>query len=84
MIQFVLISLVLAMCILSLRMLLGPTIWDRLLAFNVLSTKVILIIVVLSILLEDMDILDISFTYALLGFIGTILIGRFIEGRHHL
>ncbi len=84
MIQVLLFVLVLCMIFVSIRMLLGPTIWDRLLTFNVISTKVILFIVCLSVSLEDIHILDISFTYALLGFSGTILIARFIEGGDHL
>lgn len=84
MIHILLFGLVLCMILVSVRMLLGPTIWDRLLTFNAISAKVILCIVCLSIFLEDVHILDISFTYALLGFSGTVLIARFIEGRDHL
>jgi multicomponent Na+:H+ antiporter subunit F len=84
MIGVVLFVLILCICIITIRMIIAPTLWDRLLIFNVISTKVILIIVCLSFIYKDIYFLDISLTYALLGFCGTVLIARFIERRDHL
>ncbi|TCT15460.1 multicomponent Na+:H+ antiporter subunit F [Natranaerovirga pectinivora] len=70
--------------IVSIRTMLGPTIWDRLITFNLISIKVILLIMCFSILYEAPEYLDIALTYALLAFISTILISRFLEWRDRL
>jgi len=74
-------------------MIKGPTIWDRLLVLNIFTSKVVIITVCLSLYYEEehilnpstaFDYLDIGITYALLGFITTVLIARFIERKEHL
>ncbi|MEO1815186.1 MULTISPECIES: monovalent cation/H+ antiporter complex subunit F [Acetobacterium] len=63
------------------RVILGPTIWDRLLGLNAISAKIIMSIVIFSIITEQPYLLDVALVYALLGFIGTVLIARFIEKK---
>ncbi len=65
----------------AIRILIGPTIWDRLLGFNLLSSKLIMIIVVCAIIFERNFLLDIALTYALLVFVSTIFIARFVRDR---
>lgn len=60
----------------------GPTIWDRLLAFNLLSSKVIIIIVIISFMAQKSFMLDVAMIYSLLGFTGTILFARFIQQKN--
>ena len=74
---------VLALLILAvvLRVIMGPTIWDRLLGMNMIASKILVAIVILAHLLELSYLLDIALVYAVLGFLGTILIARFIESR---
>ncbi len=64
-----------------LRILLGPTIWDRLLGFNLMSSKLIMLIVMCSIIFEKNFLLDIALTYALIGFVSTLFIARFVRDR---
>lgn len=63
------------------RVIMGPTIWDRLLGLNAISAKIIMSIVIFSIITEQSYLLDVALVYALLGFIGTVLIARFIEKK---
>ena len=56
------------------RALLGPTIYDRVLAVNMFGTKTVLLIAVLGFLTGRPDFLDISLVYALINFIGTIAV----------
>jgi len=65
----------------AVRILLGPTVWDRLLAFNLLSSKLIMIIVMCAILFEKNFLLDIALTYSLLGFVRTLFIALFVRDR---
>jgi multicomponent Na+:H+ antiporter subunit F len=59
----------------------GPTIWDRLLAFNVISSKVVMIIVAFALFTNKTYILDIALAFTLFSFIATVLIARFIKER---
>jgi len=67
--------------IVIIRMIQGPTIWDRLLTFNQLSSKVTISIVMMSIITSQSFLLDIAIVYTLLSFIGSVFIARFIRER---
>lgn len=64
-----------------LRIFLGPTIWDRLLGLNLLSSKILILIALYSFHMEKSYLLDIAIVYALLGFISIIFIARFFQGK---
>ncbi len=63
------------------RFIKGPSTFDRVIAFDVL-TVVSITFIVLSALIEERGIyLDIALVYALLSFLGVIAIARYLEGR---
>jgi len=59
----------------------GPSMWDRLLGFNLVSTKVILIVVVFASINGTGYLLDFAIIYALFGFIGEIFVALFLADR---
>jgi multicomponent Na+:H+ antiporter subunit F len=61
------------------RALLGPTVYDRILAVNSFGTKTVLMIAVLGFLSGRPDFLDIALIYALINFISTIAVLKFIR-----
>lgn len=63
------------------KMIIGPTIFDRLLYFNILSAKVVMAMVVFALMTSQSYMLDIAITYTLLSFVSTVLIARFIRTR---
>lgn len=63
------------------RVLVGPTVWDRLLGYNLFSSKVIIIVILIGLMIDETYVVDISLIYSVLGFISTILIARFVERR---
>lgn len=63
------------------RAIRGPTIWDRLLAMSIMSTKIIIIIVVIASVNDLAYILDFAIIYALFGFIGIVFIALFLSER---
>jgi len=64
-----------------IRFIKGPSTFDRVIAFDVL-TVVSITFIVLSALIEERGIyLDIALVYALLSFLGVIAIARYLEGR---
>lgn len=69
------------MALVLARALLGPTVYDRILALNTFGTMTVLLVAVLGFLMGRPDFLDISLLYALINFIGTIAILKFFEYR---
>ncbi len=67
--------------IVIIRMIQGPTIWDRLLTFNQLSSKITISIVMMSIITSQSFLLDIAIVYTLLSFISNVLIARFVRDK---
>ncbi|MDP6762966.1 MAG: monovalent cation/H+ antiporter complex subunit F [Planctomycetota bacterium] len=68
----------LACMVLSLvRSVLGPTVFDRVLALNSFGTKTVLLIAVLGFLTGRPDFLDLALVYGLMNFIGTIAVMKF-------
>jgi len=66
------------------RAVLGPTVWDRILGLNLLSSKIVMAIVVFAFLVNKSYLLDIAIIYALFGFVGIVMISRFVEKRGEL
>jgi multicomponent Na+:H+ antiporter subunit F len=73
------VGILVTMALALTRALLGPTVYDRVLAVNMFSTKTVLLIAVLGFLAGRPDFLDISLVYALINFIGTIAVLKFIK-----
>ncbi len=73
------LAILVTMGLALVRALLGPTIYDRVLAVNMFGTKTVLLIAVLGFLAGRPDFLDISLVYALINFIGTIAVLKFLK-----
>jgi len=61
------------------RALIGPTVYDRILAVNSFGTLTVVLIAVLGFLSGRPDFLDIALVYALINFIGTIAVSKFVK-----
>ena len=59
------------------RAILGPTVFDRILAVNSFGTKTVLLIAVYGFLTNRPDFLDLALVYALMNFIGTIAVMKY-------
>ena len=73
------ISVLITMGLALARGLYGPTNFDRILAANMFGTKTVLFIAVLGFLLGRPDFLDLALVYALINFIGTIAILKYMN-----
>lgn len=71
----ILVSLALALA----RAILGPTVFDRVMAANSVGTLCVLLLAVFGFLTGRPDFLDLSITYALLNIIGTIAVLKFFR-----
>lgn len=72
-------GLLVAMLMAMVRALLGPTVYDRVLAVNTIGTKTVLLLGVIGFLTERPDWVDLSLVYALINFVGTIAVLKFVE-----
>jgi multicomponent Na+:H+ antiporter subunit F len=72
-------GLLVAMAMAMIRALLGPTVYDRVLAVNTLGTKTVILLAVIGFLTGRPDWVDLSLVYALINFISTIAVLKFFE-----
>jgi len=63
-----------------IRLFLGPTPGDRVVAVDVLNTFVVAVMVLLGAAYRRTIYLDIATVYALLSYIGTLYIARYLQG----
>ena len=61
------------------RALLGPTVYDRIAAVNMVGTKTVLLIAVFAFMSGRTDLLDIALVYALINFIGVVAVLKLVE-----
>ena len=73
------IAILVTMTLAMVRALLGPTVYDRILALNLFGTKTVLLIAVLGFLTGRPDFLDLALVYALINFIGVIAMLKFVQ-----
>jgi len=64
-----------------LRVLIGDSTWDKILAFNLFSAKFILIILIYAVVTDLSYLVDVAMVYALLGFVSIVFITRFIQRK---
>jgi multicomponent Na+:H+ antiporter subunit F len=74
-------ALLLSIIMLLIRFVFGPTIFDKILAANLLGTNVILAILFIGFWNNSKDYIDIALVYALLNFVGTIGYLRFFSAK---
>ena len=75
------IAILVVMSLALIRALLGPTLYDRILAVNMVGTKTVLRSCVMSVGAGRGDMVDIALVYALINFIGIIAVLRFLTAR---
>lgn len=73
------IAILVTMVLVLVRALLGPTVYDRILAANSFGTKTVLIIAVYGFLTGRPDFLDVALVYALINFISVVAVLKFFE-----
>ena len=63
-----------------IRFLKGPTTADRVMALDFMTVVAVALMVVLSFLFDRYIYLDVAMVYALIGFVGTVVVARYFEG----
>ena len=81
---YVLILLAVTIAVYLFRVLKGPTIFDRVLGLNAISTKAIILLIVIGVYFGRVDMfIDISTGYALLNLVGALAVAKYLEEKGH-
>jgi len=75
-------AILVIMALALVRAVLGPTVYDRILAVNMFGTLTVVLIAVLGFLMGRPEWLDIALLYALITFIGTIAVSKYVRHSH--
>jgi len=79
---YILVLLAILLGVYLYRVLQGPTIFDRVLGLNGISTKAIILLIVMGIYFERVDMfVDISTGYALLNLVGALAVAKYLERK---
>ncbi|MBI4651227.1 hypothetical protein HY745_08095 [Candidatus Desantisbacteria bacterium] len=62
-----------------IRLIIGPSILDRMVAINIIGTKTLIVLVLIAYYHGQRYYIDIAFIYGLLNFIITVAISKFIQ-----
>lgn len=74
------IAILVLMAVLMIRIAIGPTVIDRLVAVNVIGTKSIVLIALIGIMFDRLDMfVDIAIGYGLLNFIASIAAAKYFQ-----
>lgn len=73
------LAILVTMTLALIRAMLGPTVFDRVLALNMFGTKTVLLICVVSFLTGRQDFIDVALLYSLMNFIGMVALLRFSQ-----
>lgn len=79
MIYIVTIVLFIAIGLALYRFIVGPTLSDRVVAFDIIGIICVSFLVILALYFQRALYLDIALVFGLIGFLGTTLFGRYIE-----
>ena len=74
--------LALAMTLSLYRVLRGPTVFDRLTGLGLIATKTIVLLVLMGFMTDRVEVfVDITLSYSLLGFIGSLVLAKYFERK---
>ena len=75
------VAILVTMTLALVRALLGPSVYDRVLAVNMFGTKTALLLSVVAFLYGRPDFLDLALAYALINFVGVLAVLEFFQKR---
>jgi len=82
--MFIIVSVVIliAIAVGLVRAFRGPTLYDRVMAANMIGTLTVLMVAVLGFMTGRPEFLDIALVYVLISFVSTIAVLRVVASRH--
>jgi multicomponent Na+:H+ antiporter subunit F len=74
---FLLVSVVISM----VRVVIGPSVADRMIGLNLVGAQILSLLVLLSVAAERNIYLDVALVYDIFGFVGILAITRYFGGK---
>ena len=81
MIEYVVLLLAISVFLLLIRLFKGPTLPDKVLVIDTINSVIIGIVVMMSIYYGNEMFVDIAIVYAMLSFLSTIAVSKYLMGR---
>jgi multicomponent Na+:H+ antiporter subunit F len=80
--EYLVVLLALLICIIMaiIRVIKGPTAPDRIVGLDTINTIVIVGMVIFGVAFNEVIYIDVAIVYALLSFISTLFIAKYLEG----
>ncbi len=72
-------AILVGILLILVRALLGPSVYDRILAVNAMGTKTVIFLALLGVITRRPGFLDIALLYALINFVSTVAVLKFVE-----
>ncbi|WP_331773879.1 monovalent cation/H+ antiporter complex subunit F [Sulfurospirillum sp. 1612] len=79
MLNILILLIALSLLLALIRFLKGPTLVDRVVAFDSMSVITAAMLVVLSFYFKKSLYLDVAFVFGLIGFVGTVVFAKFLD-----
>ena len=73
--------LVILICLCFIRLILGPTPGDRVVAVDTVNTLTVASLVLLGLIYRGVIFIDVAIVYALLSFVSTLYIAKYLGGE---
>lgn len=74
-------AILVGITMLLVRAFAGPTVFDRVLATNAMGTKTVIFVSILGFIQNRPEFLDTALTYAIINFVSTIALLKFIQHK---
>ena len=78
---FTVLFMVALMLLAMVRLVKGPTSADRVVALDAINTLVVAAMIVLGVVVHQFIFIDVAIIYALLSFVGTLYIAKYLGGE---
>lgn len=78
---FTVLFMVALMLLAMVRLVKGPTSADRVVALDAVNTLVVAAMIVLGVVFHQFIFIDVAIIYALLSFVGTLYIAKYLGGE---
>lgn len=78
---FTVLFMVALMLLAMVRLVRGPTSADRVVALDAINTLVVAAMIVLGVVFRQFIFIDVAIIYALLSFVGTLYIAKYLGGE---
>lgn len=73
------LAVLLTMGLALMRALLGPSVYDRIVAVNVFGTKTVLVVALITYITGHSDLIDVALVYALINFIAIVTVLKLVK-----